>query len=481
MDELREHFEDLLESDQSDPQVQFEIGRCYLEGSGVEKDARLAEKWLERAAEQGHEEARALLNAGRAEEKAEQEVTEDSLPRWCVRAEDGDPEAQYKVAIYLRKRGDDSARGDIQRYLESAAEQGHPEACLDLGRDLVDYNDDEDEMKRGVEYLRNAADCNLPEAYELLGDCYAQGTGVRRDLEKAEQYYCKWAEQGGAKTAMNMAIRYAAGEVVPQSQVKAMVWVQKAQDAGMTDAQAQFDRKLQAIREEREHYRRAVEERERRARQAEEARAQAARQAQYEAQQAAQRQREEEARRQAEAARQQRLEAEARARQRDRLEAPALAVLIWLVVGFPIGWLLTQTSWFLTRQVLARVCIPFLLWRMRWLQPALVWVVWYGLYLVGKWRVKVLTTQRLEAPEVKLMAWFQKHGPDIYKYLGWGLPALEFLSYMWNNFYLDESVFGILGSIVQSAWSILIGGINAFVVWCLLNGVPQRIRKKLGL
>ena len=29
MDELREHFEDLLESDQNDPQVQFEIGKCY--------------------------------------------------------------------------------------------------------------------------------------------------------------------------------------------------------------------------------------------------------------------------------------------------------------------------------------------------------------------------------------------------------------------------------------------------------------------
>ena len=95
MDELREHFEDLLESDQSDPQIQFEIGKCYLEGSGVERDLRLAEKWLGRAAEQGHEEARALLNANRAEEKAEREVTEDNLPRWCVRAEDGDPEAQY--------------------------------------------------------------------------------------------------------------------------------------------------------------------------------------------------------------------------------------------------------------------------------------------------------------------------------------------------------------------------------------------------
>ena len=424
MDELREHFEDLLESDQSDPQVQFEIGKCYLEGSGVDKDARLAEKWLTRAAEQGHEEARALLNAGRAEEKTEQEVTEDSLPRWCVRAEDGDPEAQYKVAIYLRNRGVSAADRDVRRYLTSAAEQGHPDACLILGRELVEFGRRAGDLEQGVEYLRNAADCNLPEAYELLGDCYAKGTGVQKDTEKAEQYYCKWAEQGGAKAALRLALRYATGDLLPQSRVKAMVWVQRAQDGGMTDAQAQYDRKLQALREEQEQRRRAAEERERQARQAEEARAQAARQAQYEAQQAAQRQREEEARRQAEAARQQRMEAEAKARQRDRLEAPALVILFWIVVGFPIGWLLTKTSWFLTRQVLARVCIPFLLWRMRWLQPWLAWAIWYGLYLVGMWRVNVLTTRRMEVPEVKLMAWFQQHGPDIYKYLGWGVPAI---------------------------------------------------------
>ena len=481
MDELREHFEDLLESDQSDPQIQFEIGKCYLEGSGVERDLRLAEKWLGRAAEQGHEEARALLNAGQAEKKAEQEVTEESLPRWCVRAEDGDPEAQYKVAVYLRNRGVSAIDRDVRRYLTSAAEQGHPEACLILGRELVEFGRSGEDLERGVEYLRNAADCNLPDAYELLGGCYAKGTGVQEDPEKAEQYYCKWAEQGGAKAALRLALRYAAGEQVPQSRVKAMVWVQKAQDAGMADAQAQYDRKLQALREEQEKRRRAAEERERQARQAEEARAQAARQAQYEAQQAAQRQREEEARRKAEAERQQRMEAEARARQRDRLEAPVLAVLIWLVVGFPIGWLLTQTSWFLTRQVLARVFIPFLLWRLRWLHPALVWIVWYGLYRVGRWRVKVLTTQRLEAPEVKLMAWFQQHGPDIYKYLGWGTPAMAFLAFMITNRHvITEPLISILG-IAQLIYCLAFASAFTLIVWCLLNGVPQGIRKKLGL
>ena len=480
MDELREHFEDLLESDQSDPQIQFEIGKCYLEGSGVERDLRLAEKWLGRAAEQSHEEARALLNAGQAEKKAEQEVTEESLPRWCVRAEDGDPEAQYKVAVYLRNRGVSAIDRDVRRYLTSAAEQGHPEACLILGRELVEFGRSGEDLERGVEYLRNAADCNLPDAYELLGGCYAKGTGVQEDPEKAEQYYCKWAEQGGAKAALRLALRYAAGEQVPQSRVKAMVWVQKAQDAGMADAQAQYDRKLQALREEQEKRRRAAEERERQARQAEEARAQAARQARYEAQQAAQRQREEEARRKAEAERQQRMEAEARARQRDRLEGPLLAVLFWVVAGFPIGWLLTQTSWGVTRQVLARVFIPPFLWQTRWLNPLQAWLIWYMLYLLGKKRINILTTKRLEVPAVKLMAWFQQHGVSLCRCVTWGVTALTFFTYAAKNFRnISTPIFSIT-ALVQQVFALLWALIPTFIVWCLMNRIPEIIRKKYG-
>lgn len=441
MDELQEHFEDLLESDQSDPQVQYEIGRCYQEGKGVEKDLRLAEKWLKRAAEQGHQEARALLDSASPAQDVGGRVTEATLPKWCARAEDGDPEAQYQVAQYLAHQEGvpyDNVYGEVQRYLAEAAEQGHPQACCELGLHLVYY--ETNRAEEGVKYLRNAADCNVKDAMSALAECCARGVGTPRNLEEAERWYCKAAAQGSPEDKIAMAVRYGVGDCVEQSQGKALAWVQRASDAGMPDAMGQYNQKVNAWKQAQEQRRQEAEEAERRRlqaeadaalaaqkkREAEEQRKRAAAEAQRKAQlqaaaqaREAQRKREEEARRrQAEEARRLQMELEAKARQWDPLEGPLLAFLTWPVLGFPIGWILSQTHWAVTRQVLAWPFLTPMLWRLRWLHPFLVWVVWAALLAFGWERLEFLTKKRLEVPEVKLMAWFQKHGVSLYLLAG---------------------------------------------------------------
>ena len=188
----------------------------------------------------------------------------------------------------------DNVYGEVQRYLAEAAEQGHPQACCELGLHLVYY--ETNRAEEGVKYLRNAADCNVKDAMSALAECCARGVGTPRNLEEAERWYCKAAAQG------------------------------------------------------RE----------------------------------AQRKREEEARRrQAEEARRLQMELEAKARQWDPLEGPLLAFLTWPVLGFPIGWILSQTHWAVTRQVLAWPFLTPMLWRLRWLHPFLVWVVWAALLAFG--------------------------------------------------------------------------------------------------
>lgn len=64
MEENREErFLDLLEEDQNSAPVQYELGLCYLRGDGVEQNGAEAQKWLRRAAEQGHQQARELLSS----------------------------------------------------------------------------------------------------------------------------------------------------------------------------------------------------------------------------------------------------------------------------------------------------------------------------------------------------------------------------------------------------------------------------------
>ena len=420
MDELREHFEDLLESDQNDPQVQFEIGQCYREGRGVEKDARLAEKWLTRAAEQGHAEAKKLLKAGKApKKKADGKVTEENLPRWCVRAEDGDPDAQYKVAMYLRVHG--GSKGDIRRYLEEAAEQGHPGACLTLGQDLLKGT--LAETARGVEYLRNAADCSEPKALELLADCYARGRGVSQDPAQAERYYLKAAERGDAKAKLDMAARYAMGDGVAESQAKAMAWAQKARNAGMKDAQKQLDDTVKRRKQEQERQRREAAEAQRKAAEAErKARQQAEERERLARQQAEQRERKTrqkaqaaEEKERAERERQRVWESEAGARRRDKFRGPLLVILTWLAAAFPIGFVLTLTKIPILRQALAEVFITPLLWRLRWESPIVVWLFWYGIFLCGS--LAATSLQKRKTPfdsKLPLLPWFQKHGARLY-------------------------------------------------------------------
>ena len=429
MDELREHFEDLLESDQSDPQVQFEIGKCYLEGSGVEKDARLAEKWLTRAAEQGHEEARALLNAGRAEEKTEQEVTEDNLPRWCVRAEDGDPEAQYKVAMYLRAHG--GSKRDIRRYLEEAAEQGDPGACLTLGQDLLKGT--LAETARGVEYLRNAADCNEPKALELLADCYARGRGVSQDPAQAERYYLKAAERGDAQAKLDMAARYALGDGVAESQTKAMAWVQRAQDGGLRNAQQQFEGQVKSRKQEQERQRREAEEAQRKAEAAER---KARQQAEEQERLAKERKREAEERAKWEAAiaarqreeekeRQRVWESEAGTRRLDKIKGPLAVAVTWLAVGFPIGFALTLTPVPFLRQTLAHIFITPVLWKLRWEHPMVAWLVWWEVYFCSG--IAVGSLRHRKTPfnsKLPLLPWFQKYGAKLYGGTACGIGLL---------------------------------------------------------
>ena len=469
MDELREHFEDLLESDQNDPQVQFEIGRCYREGRGVEKDARLAEKWLERAAQQGHQEAKRLLEAGKAPKKTvDQEVTAENLPRWCVRAEDGDPEAQYKVAVYLRHHG--GSKRDMRRYLEDAAEQGHPEACGLLGKDLLGGTPAE--AARGVEYLRNAADCSVIPAMRLLGACYAEGRGVPQDPAQAERYYLKAAERGGPGMKLDMAVRYAVGDGVAESQTKAMAWVQLAQDGGLRNAQQQFEGQVKSRKQEQERQRREAEETRRKAEAAErKARQQAEEQERLAAQRAKDREREARwaaRKREEEKERQRVWESEAGARRWDKIRGPLLVIFTWLAAAFPIGFVLTLSKIPILRQTLAHIFITPVLWKLRWEHPIVVWFFWYGIFLYSSLAVTSLKKRKTPLnSKLPLLPWFQKHGVRLYRGLAYGVGLLAGGT-VWCAMMLHDGPMSlamtIFGMVMALLPLVIVGGIVSFIL-----------------
>ena len=116
--------------------AQYELGKIYRDGWGVEKDALLAAAWLTRAAEQGSDAASyalgaLLLTGGEG-------LAKDILSalNWLRRsAEDGNQYAQYRLGRLLL-RGEDAPREieEAVRWLTASAEQGNRYAQYALGK-----------------------------------------------------------------------------------------------------------------------------------------------------------------------------------------------------------------------------------------------------------------------------------------------------------------------------------------------------------
>lgn len=248
-------LEELLESDQNDAEIQYQIGLCYLNGSGAEQDGEKAETWLRRAAEQGHAGAQEILQSVQKQEAAKLEaLSEETLPDWCLAAEEGNLEAQYQVGKLFLEQSDTEEDGI--RYLTMAIEQGSPQACLQLAEHLMH----EEKYSKAIPLLQNAADCGLEKAAYWLGWCYVHGKGVLQDPNRAEKYLVQAAKVGGAEAMLDLAVRYSVGDGLPPKPSVAFAWLKKAQDAGAERAQERFEERRRAFYEQQEARQREKEQ-----------------------------------------------------------------------------------------------------------------------------------------------------------------------------------------------------------------------------
>src|SRR3954465_15892672 len=117
-------------ADKGDPDAQFNLGQAYKLARGVPAaDLRLAQSWYEKAAQQGHAQARANLGLILFQNGERQRA----LPWIRKAAEDGDPRAQYVLGTALFN-GDVVAKDWPRAYalMSLAADAGLPQAGTNL-------------------------------------------------------------------------------------------------------------------------------------------------------------------------------------------------------------------------------------------------------------------------------------------------------------------------------------------------------------
>lgn len=181
--------------------AQYQLGMVYYEGKILPMNREIAYQWLDRAA------------AG------------------------GNADAQYQIGlIYYGGDGNETRplnENLAVQYFESAAAQGHGMAQYSAGNILVSGGKN---GTRGFEWLQKAVENGVEEAVFLLGYCYMEGLGTKKDIHKAVEYIKQAADMennDSCRVAQGVIGNwYLYGTNVPKDMDLAVKYLQKAVDNG---------------------------------------------------------------------------------------------------------------------------------------------------------------------------------------------------------------------------------------------------------
>ena len=188
--------------DLSNSEVQLDMGRRFLYGFGVPKNADETFKWFTLSAEQGNVDA--IKNLGH-----------------CYRSGIG-IESDYSEAV---------------KWYLKAAGQGNAEAQYHLGKIYSLGKGIERDYSRAIEWFMKAARQEHIFAQFALGICYDLGKGCIRNDSEAVKWYLKAAEQGHAKSQNKLADHYLEGKGIEKDYSQALLWLKRAADQGHSEAQ----------------------------------------------------------------------------------------------------------------------------------------------------------------------------------------------------------------------------------------------------
>ncbi len=121
--------------------------------------------------------------------------------------------------------------------LKKAAEQGDAQAQCNLGNCYALGKGVEKNLREAVKWYRKAAEQGDALAQCNLGACYDLGYGVEKNLSEAVKWYRKAAEQGNAPAQYNLGICYDFGKGVEKNPTEAVKWYRKAAEQGLAPAQ----------------------------------------------------------------------------------------------------------------------------------------------------------------------------------------------------------------------------------------------------
>jgi TPR repeat protein len=179
--------------------AQSNIGACFAEGLGVERDGKLAERWLALAAEAGDPVGQRNLASlyFKGEGIAQDNARAAELYR--AAAEQGDAQAQDMLSWMLLEDGSGDY-AEARRWSEAAAKQGVASSMTRLGMMFHNALGAERDPTRAVFWWRRGATRGDADGQAMLGAAFHLGAGVERDPLAAMTWLLR-ARAGGSLLA----------------------------------------------------------------------------------------------------------------------------------------------------------------------------------------------------------------------------------------------------------------------------------------
>ena len=204
---------------------EYELGKNFLNGRGVEKNPEKALEYFKKAAELGHTEAPGAMGffyaAGLVVEKDDAKAAE-----WFQKGSDkGSAAAKYNLGkFHLDGRGGLSDAEKGLALMEEAASLGLPEAHKTLA-EIYFFEGSRGSFQKAAPHVKAAAANGDIGSINMLGVMKEKGYGMERDEKGAEKCFREAALKGDFKAQSNLGHLLNPQSKTRSRRIEATAWI----------------------------------------------------------------------------------------------------------------------------------------------------------------------------------------------------------------------------------------------------------------
>ncbi|MBR1809388.1 MAG: toll/interleukin-1 receptor domain-containing protein [Paludibacteraceae bacterium] len=212
----------------------FELSQAYSMGSGVKKDVKEGEMWVQKAIQSDNIFAKMLYARNLIEGwtvKANKPKGLAMLEKIAEKYNYGEAWSRLGDVYYFGDCGKEKDYGKAEEYYKKAIELGYVEAYYSWAYIYLYNSDgsnrDEKSQQKGYDILMKAAKLNEANAMSTIGLLYFFGTCVKQDYNAAYRWFRKAAEYGDDCACEMLSKGYYYGDHLEENNEEAWKWAQK--------------------------------------------------------------------------------------------------------------------------------------------------------------------------------------------------------------------------------------------------------------